>query len=556
VVTLQENNHLAVVDLPTRRVVRHFPAGAVNLTQIDTVRASGSNPNTIALVNDQAGRLREPDAAAWIGNRIATANEGDLDGGSRGFTIFDLDGSVAYDSGNTLEHLAVRAGHYPERRSNSKGTEPEAIAAAKFGPYDVLLVGSERGSFIAAYVVDDAGQPTFVQLLAGPLGPEGLLPITNRNLFVASGENDTPPYGVRSAVMIYELRPGGPTYPHIYSEDESIGGAAPTPIPWSALSGLTDVPGQPTKVQAVWDSFFTPTRVFTLDVARTPAVITGALTVQRPGADAPYDPEGLAYSPNGHLWLASEGNANDSRPNRLIQVDPVSGAVLRTVGLPADVLQCRADERAKASASPALPNGTGTFGSGFEGLDIVAKTGGSGYLIAVAQQRGWNYTTSAGCDALDDDPNDGGNAAEPTWTRIWVFDPDAPAGSAWMSVPYQLAPKPANAAWIGLSEITLTEHGWILIERDNLTGDFGVYKTLVGVPLSPGADMRFTADEKRSHDLRTALTASNGWITDKPEGVAVLPDGQLFVVTDNDGVDGWSGETWFLRLGAYWQLFQ
>ena len=116
--------------------------------------------------------------------------------------------------------------------------------------------------------------------------------------------------------------------------------------------------------------------------------------------------------------------------------------------------------------------------------------------------------------------------------------------------------KPANAAWVGLSEITLVDDGWILIERDNRTGDFGELKTLVHLPLGPGADGAFTADEKSVFDLRPRLTATNGWITDKPEGVAVLPDGELFVVTDNDGLDGWSGETWFLRLGQYWRLFQ
>jgi hypothetical protein len=26
-------------------------------------------------------------------------------------------------------------------------------------------------------------------------------------------------------------------------------------------------------------------------------------------------------------------------------------------------------------------------------------------------------------------------------------------------------------------------------------------------------------------------------------------------VTDNDGVEDWSGETWFLSLGRYWRLF-
>ena len=121
---------------------------------------------------------------------------------------------------------------------------------------------------------------------------------------------------------------------------------------------------------------------------------------------------------------------------------------------------------------------------------------------------------------------------------------------------YQFEPKPANAAWIGLSEITLVDDGWILIERDNLTGDFGVFKKLTKLPLTPGADGAFTSGEKAFYDLRPRLTATRGWITDKPEGVGVLPSGRTFVVTDNDGVDGWSGETWFFGLGRYWNLFR
>ena len=38
VVTLQENNHIVVVDLPSRQVVKHFPAGAVTLTGVDLDR--------------------------------------------------------------------------------------------------------------------------------------------------------------------------------------------------------------------------------------------------------------------------------------------------------------------------------------------------------------------------------------------------------------------------------------------------------------------------------------------------------------------------------------
>jgi DNA-binding beta-propeller fold protein YncE len=538
VVTLQENNHIAIVDLERLRVVRHFPAGAVTLNGVDL-----TDNLVIAPVETASDVLREPDSAAWVGRRIATANEGDLDGGSRGFTIFDADGSVFYDSGTLLDRLAVRFGHYPERRSDAKGTEPESIVFAKYGPNDVLFVGAERGSFVAVFQLDRRGRPEFSQLLPAPLGPEGLLAIPHRNLLVASGENDTPPFGVRSTVMIYQLKPGTPTYPQIYSANDASGAA----IPWSALSGLTEIPGQDDKVQAVWDGFYAQSTVFTIAVDAEPARIERALTLTRANGTATnYDPEGLAYAPDGSLWIASEGNLADSRSNRLIKVDPVTGVVAQEIELPQAVRNCRTAERAKAA-----PNGTGTLGSGFEGLDIQRKPGG-GYLVFVAQQRGWNFTSSPACDALDDDPSDT-DTLEPTWTRIWVYD--AQAGT-WGHIPYQLEPKPANAAWIGLSEITLVDDGWVLIERDNLTGDFGVFKKLSKLPLTPGADGAFTRGEKAFYDLRPRLTATRGWITDKPEGVAVLPNGRLFVVTDNDGVDGWSGETWFFGLGRYWNLFR
>ena len=43
--------------------------------------------------------------------------------------------------------------------------------------------------------------------------------------------------------------------------------------------------------------------------------------------------------------------------------------------------------------------------------------------------------------------------------------------------------------------------------------------------------------------------ATKGWISDKLEGLAVLANGELVAVTDNDGVDDATGETLFLRLG-------
>ncbi len=97
--------------------------------------------------------------------------------------------------------------------------------------------------------------------------------------------------------------------------------------------------------------------------------------------------------------------------------------------------------------------------------------------------------------------------------------------------------------------------GWVLIERDNRSGDFGVLKTLVYVEDAALADGKVELAEKKVFDIRPSLLSNNGWITDKPEGVGVV-DGQLYVITDNDGVDDWSGETWFLRLGRWIDLFE
>lgn len=527
VVTLQENNHVAVVDLARGSVVSHFSAGEVALNGIDT-----AEDGVIAL-DASSTVAREPDSVTWLPGRrggfIATANEGDLFGGSRGFSIFDRRGRVVFDSGSELEALAVRHGHYPESRSDAKGTEPEAIEYARFGNTDYLFVGSERGSFVAVYELTRPGQPEFVQLLPAPLGPEGLRAIPQRGLLVVSGEEDTPTFGVRSSVMIYQLGEGEPSYPQIVSGDDAAG----QPIAWSALSGMAAVPGRSRELLAVWDSYYTESRIFTIDAARSPALITGSTTLA--GGSGNYDPEGIAIAPDGTLWIASEGN-DVGRPNLLIQAD-ASGTVLREVGLPAAIEACRAATTNRR-----------TLGSGFEGVSIAPAA--HGYALIVPQQRGWDYTTPE-CEALDDDAS-GSNPAEPASTRLWSYDP---AADAWTHVPYALEPLPPNAGWVGLSEISTVPDGYILIERDNLSGDFAQLKTLAHVQrraLAGGV----SRDEKRSYDLLPDLRASHGWITDKPEGVAVTSDGRLFVVTDNDGVEDWSGETWFLPLGSWLELFR
>ncbi|MBP0573517.1 esterase-like activity of phytase family protein, partial [Mycobacterium tuberculosis] len=50
-------------------------------------------------------------------------------------------------------------------------------------------------------------------------------------------------------------------------------------------------------------------------------------------------------------------------------------------------------------------------------------------------------------------------------------------------------------------------------------------------------------------DLLPDLTAPKGYVLDKVEGFAVDKAGTAYIVTDNDGIDGSSGETQFLALG-------
>ncbi|MGH3823862.1 MAG: hypothetical protein ACRDRA_13680 [Pseudonocardiaceae bacterium] len=117
VVTLQENNHIAVVDLASGRIVTDFTAGTGTASGVDTVE-----DGTIRL-DGTVTLPREPDAVGWLDDRhVATADEGDLVGGSRTWTVFDTrDGSVVFSSGAELEQLAVRYGQIQRGPGGEQG---------------------------------------------------------------------------------------------------------------------------------------------------------------------------------------------------------------------------------------------------------------------------------------------------------------------------------------------------------------------------------------------------------------------------------------------------
>jgi hypothetical protein len=518
VVSFQENNHLAIVDLVTGQTVNQFSAGAVALFDVDT------EENDLIELNTDITKRAEPDAVAWLDDdSFATANEGDYEdengeeGGSRGFTIWNQDGTVEYESGESFEHWLVSSGHYNETRSENKGCEPEAVEMGQFGGRTLLFVGSERCNAVGVYDVT-GGTPEPLQVLPTGIGPEGLKAISSRNLFVASTETDEADAGIPTMINLYRNEAGPVSYPMIASEN--TGGDT---IPWVALSGLAGDPENASILYAVSDSFLAEGFIYTIDVSGYPAKIIDRLSVT--GASAALDLEGIAVGPDGCFWLGSEGNSG-SRPNLVLKVDPANGIVFDEIALPAGLV----DERRS---------------NGIEGIAVTGEAGAE--IVYVAIQRAW--------------PDEGDT--DEVNTKIGRYEV---ATGQWSFVHYPLEQKGAGD-WIGLSELTLLPDGtFAVIERDKgwgpSTGFIAELKAIFGVDLA-GADFRayddpaglVTVNKTLLRDVLPELEAASIWTAEKLEGLAVSASGQVYVVTDNDGVDGATGETVFLNLGPWLDAF-
>lgn len=252
VVTLQENNHMVVVSA-AGEVLSHFSAGSVTLDRVDTEEEGA------LIFSDAITVPREPDSVTWIDNtHFATANEGDMDGGSRGWTIFSQDSDVVYESGTDFEHAIVEIGHYPEERSGNKGVEPESVTFDTFGGTPYVFVGAERSSIVGVYNVSDPANPVLEQLLPSGIGPEGYVTIPERNLLVSANETDDA--GARAHVMLFEYQDAPATYPHLTSAgmDELTG--------WGAISG--QVMAEDGTIYAVSDSFTACSRAFSTSMCR------------------------------------------------------------------------------------------------------------------------------------------------------------------------------------------------------------------------------------------------------------------------------------------------
>jgi cell division septation protein DedD len=514
-VTMQENNGIALIDLESREITKVFSAGTVSVDQVDT-----EEDGAISLVDSIVDVPREPDSIAWVDEtHLATANEGDWKGGSRGWTIFDATtGAVAWDAGNTFEHLAVANGLYNDDRAGNKGAEPEGLAVSSIDGTTYGFVASERSNFVAVYDLADPVSPVFLQLVFATNGPEGLLPVPSRDMLVVSSETDDAEAGVRASVAVYQLGDSVEGQPTIVSDD--VDGL---PIGWLALGALSAKPGDETHLYTASDSALSPATIFSVDVTATPARIDDSLVVTRDGDPAVLDIEGLYAREQGGFWLASEGETGAE--NKLIRTDD-GGAIVETVDLPTEV----SDHVSKW---------------GYEGVTAITDAAGREQVFVALQRPLWTDPADQSSEV------DGEGVA-----RIGRYDV---ATQAWTWFGYQLESTIESGDWIGLSEIVAVDENTLaVIERDKLNGPRAAIKRVYTVELpatDPAAGTLPILEKTLAVDVLPALEATNGWTQEKLEGLTIGADGNVYAVTDNDGLNDATGETVLLDLGTAASVF-
>lgn len=256
-VTLQENNGVAKVDLTSKTITAIYPLGlkdyntaenAIDVSDSDSKIAF--NPwkvkglympdaishftvnNTPYFVTANEGDAREytaytdvkrmksmtldatafPDAATLkldtnLGRLNLVADMGDTDGdgdldqmvsfGGRSFSIWNGNtGKIVFDSKNDADKKTNELGTYDDKRSDDKGSEPEAVVAAKMGNQDIIFVGLERSDAFMVYDATNPIAPQYLQTVKTGDAPEGILFIpaskspTKRSLLVVSSEGD------------------------------------------------------------------------------------------------------------------------------------------------------------------------------------------------------------------------------------------------------------------------------------------------------------------------------------------------------------------------------
>ena len=241
--------------------------------------------------------------------------------GGRSFSIWSSSGELVWDSGSQLEEIVLR--DYPttfnsdskddagssllmvqgqaarmDRRSTSKGVEPEALAVGTIGTQTFAFVGLERAGGIMVYDVSNPTAPSFVRYKNAALeglartpadnttpgsydvSPEGMVFVpaeqspNNKPMLIVANE-------LSGTTTMYEVRVANPTS----APTEAPAAATLTALAEKSITATTTGLTAGGSITATY-SGFVPFETVQLVVASTPTVIatgtansTGSVTL-------------------------------------------------------------------------------------------------------------------------------------------------------------------------------------------------------------------------------------------------------------------------------------
>jgi hypothetical protein len=529
IVSFQENNLIAVVDLFSASVTRYIDAG----TSVHA-RADLANDKRFVFNQSFEGQL-QPDGACLLpgDSHFITANEGDTSNkvfggvyaGGRGFSVFRMDGTRVYDSADAAEWAAFRSGAYPDARSANRGIEPEGCAAGPFGGVAYAFITGERNSSLYVLDVSRPSAPVLKQLLGAPNRPESAAVIPSRGLLAVGGEGNGTTAG--GGIWLYESVTDARDAGH----GDLVYAARSSGTSFGALSGLAYEPGTGFLL-GIPDNAYLDARIWSFSVSHVDRSLELMDELLRRNAQGEVlqgiDPEGLVVNPEGGYIVATEGTsanggggatcASNANSNRVLfftdagTLNPAYG-----VGGVVDP-PCGADVNAF--------DWTKMGSNGFEGVTVVdsapATTGG--LKVYVAFQRpltGEGMTTRIGEYSVD----------SKTW-NFYFHALDADVGGA--------------SGNTFLSElIHVGGDRFAVIERDQGIAAAALNKTVRVFSLGTGTvnDRTKPVSKTTAIDL---LADSFRFDQEKLEGLA-LGGGSLFVVNDNDGGQA---QNFFVRFGT------
>ncbi len=515
VVTLQENNITAIIDIESAAVLRFIDMGSSV-----HARADVSDDGFFDFSDSYEGQL-QPDAACILPNQthFITANEGDTPGGifggvsagGRGFSIFSLEGQRVYESGDELEWTAFTSGAYPDGRSDARGVEPEGCGTGTFGGVPFAFITGERDASLFVVDVSSPQHPIIRQVLGAPLRPESAVTIESRNLVVVAGEGD----GLGSGIWIYEAV----KYASEMGHGAHVYDARSTGTSFGALSG-TAFQSSTSNIIAVPDNAYEEARIWSFSVNHTHRrldLVDELLLRDSTGAQlAGIDPEGIAENPEGGFIVATEGTTGNGGGGASCTGVPTSNRILffAESGMLDDgygdlgVVDLPCGSESNAFDWATMP------GNGFEGVTVVdtLPNASGGLVVYTAFQRPLS--------------GEGMNA------RIGAYDVDS---STWNFYFYPLdADVGGDTGNTFLSELThVTGDTFAVIERDQGISSAALNKTIRTFSLSSGTvnDASNPVNKQTAIDL---LADGFRFDQEKIEGLA-LGGGSLFVVNDNDG---------------------